>query len=358
MLNKTKISFSKKIVASLFIFAQILGFWLFAQPAFAQAPVVCKAEVSFNIQPNTVTENQSFTMSGWVRSTQFNTQGSGDGQGYCYYGDISRSVVTNFRLFIYDYSKSPKRLIQYFDVPLKQYSNQQQGFRIANVYPNQYGFKGGDNASVAVEVVMYTPGNILSEILTKSAAVNFSVTKQMYACIAGDGKYACGIRSDLSDVPNNACLGKSAQLLDASKCGELANSATPATPGNGGVATTTQVTPGSGDRSPAAGTDILYNPLPVDNLTATLLLIAKGFLGVIAIWAAVFIIIGGFQMVMSAGNEEAVTKAKNTITWAILGLVVAILSFSIIAIVQNLFHVSVKNVETGSIINSIIEKIS
>jgi uncharacterized membrane protein YjfL (UPF0719 family) len=35
--------------------------------------------------------------------------------------------------------------------------------------------------------------------------------------------------------------------------------------------------------------------------------------------------------------------AKKAITWAILGLVVALLSFSIIAIVQNILKVDVKN---------------
>ncbi len=82
------------------------------------------------------------------------------------------------------------------------------------------------------------------------------------------------------------------------------------------------------------------NPLPVDNLTAVLLLIMKGFLGIIAIWAVAFIVIGGFRMVISQGNEEAVTAARKTITWAILGLVIASLSFSIIAIVQSLLQSS------------------
>lgn len=87
------------------------------------------------------------------------------------------------------------------------------------------------------------------------------------------------------------------------------------------------------------GTDRLKNPLPVDNLTDTFLNIAKGFLAIIAIWAVMFVMVGGFRMVMSQGNEEAYGAAKKTVTWAILGLVVALLSFSIIAIVQNILGV-------------------
>ncbi len=88
--------------------------------------------------------------------------------------------------------------------------------------------------------------------------------------------------------------------------------------------------------------DCLYNPLPTDALTDVFLLIVKGFLGIVAIWGVMFIIVGGFRMVMAAGNEEAYTQAKKTITWAILGVVVALLSFSIMAIVQNLLHANIK----------------
>jgi len=90
--------------------------------------------------------------------------------------------------------------------------------------------------------------------------------------------------------------------------------------------------------------DKLYNPLgsSQQNLTDFLIVILKGFLGIIAIWAVTFIVIGGFKMVISQGNEEAVTSAKKTITWAILGLVVALLSFSVIIIIQNLIGVEVK----------------
>jgi hypothetical protein len=89
-------------------------------------------------------------------------------------------------------------------------------------------------------------------------------------------------------------------------------------------------------------TDKLYNPLPEEDLTHVFLLILQGFLGIIGIWAVMFVFIGGFQMVMAAGNEEMYTKAKKTIVWAILGLVVALLSFSIIAIVQDVLQANIK----------------
>ncbi len=86
----------------------------------------------------------------------------------------------------------------------------------------------------------------------------------------------------------------------------------------------------------------LYNPLPQEDLTSVFLSLVKGFLAITGIWAVMFIIVGGFQMVMAAGNEEMYLKAKKTIIWAILGLVIAMLAFSIVAIVQSLLNATIK----------------
>lgn len=61
------------------------------------------------------------------------------------------------------------------------------------------------------------------------------------------------------------------------------------------------------------------------------LLFAIGAISVIAI------IIGGILYVISAGNSGSVTKAKNTIFYAIIGLVVAFLAYAIVNWVFNLF---------------------
>lgn len=51
------------------------------------------------------------------------------------------------------------------------------------------------------------------------------------------------------------------------------------------------------------------------------------FIGVVAV---IVIIVSGFTYVTSNGNKEQVTKAKNTLTYAIVGLVVAILAYAIV----------------------------
>lgn len=64
----------------------------------------------------------------------------------------------------------------------------------------------------------------------------------------------------------------------------------------------------------------------ITSVTTTLLFIV-GALSVI------MIIVGGLRYVISGGNSSAVTAAKNTILYALVGLVVAVLAYSIITFV-------------------------
>jgi len=71
-----------------------------------------------------------------------------------------------------------------------------------------------------------------------------------------------------------------------------------------------------------------------DDFVATLvdtLVFIVGFLSVFGI------IIGGILYVSSSGDSSNVTKAKNTILYSIVGLVVAILAYAIVRFVIQLF---------------------
>lgn len=46
--------------------------------------------------------------------------------------------------------------------------------------------------------------------------------------------------------------------------------------------------------------------------------------------AVLMIIIGGLRYVLSAGDQNAVTGAKNTILYSVVGLIVAIMAFAIV----------------------------
>lgn len=80
----------------------------------------------------------------------------------------------------------------------------------------------------------------------------------------------------------------------------------------------------------------IVNPISYDSLGELIVAVIRFLLIMVGSLSVLFIIIGAVRMVTSAGNEKAVTAGKQTIQWAVLGLVVALMSFSIIAMVQSL----------------------
>lgn len=66
------------------------------------------------------------------------------------------------------------------------------------------------------------------------------------------------------------------------------------------------------------------------NLNAFITNIINVLIAVIGVAAVLMLIIGGFRYVFSQGNEKAVSGAKDTILYAIIGIVVAILAFAIV----------------------------
>lgn len=80
----------------------------------------------------------------------------------------------------------------------------------------------------------------------------------------------------------------------------------------------------------------LYCATSVCDLTSFVLLIARDILQIIPVAAVLMIIVAGFKMVTAAGNEEKLLEAKRTLLWAVLGLIIALMSVSIVAIARNL----------------------
>lgn len=84
-----------------------------------------------------------------------------------------------------------------------------------------------------------------------------------------------------------------------------------------------------------------WNPLERDTLPELLATILRILFALIGMVAVIIIIISGFRMVLASGNETELTKAKAAITWAIVGLIVSLMAFSIVAIVQRLIQTNV-----------------
>lgn len=67
--------------------------------------------------------------------------------------------------------------------------------------------------------------------------------------------------------------------------------------------------------------------------------IVNVLLFVIAAIAVIMLIIGGIRYVVSGGDQSAVTSAKNTILYAIVGIIVAILAYAAVNFVLTSFLV-------------------
>lgn len=74
--------------------------------------------------------------------------------------------------------------------------------------------------------------------------------------------------------------------------------------------------------------------VPKPDLTAgsfdSILQLLFGVLGAVAL---LFIVIGGLRYVISQGDPQATGKAKNTILYALVGLVISIAAFSIVTFI-------------------------
>ncbi len=82
-----------------------------------------------------------------------------------------------------------------------------------------------------------------------------------------------------------------------------------------------------------------FNPLSARTLPEIVAGLIRILFVLIGIAAVIVIIISGFRMVLANGNEAQLTAAKKALLWAVVGLVVSLMAFSIVAIIQRLIQV-------------------
>ena len=66
------------------------------------------------------------------------------------------------------------------------------------------------------------------------------------------------------------------------------------------------------------------------DLKTTVINIINAVIGVLGLAAVVIIIIGGINYMMSSGEASKVKKAKDTILYGVIGLVICVLAFAIV----------------------------
>ena len=74
--------------------------------------------------------------------------------------------------------------------------------------------------------------------------------------------------------------------------------------------------------------------LPIVNASSNeLQQILQLAIGVIAAVAVLFVVVGGLRFVMSEGDPQATTKARNTMIYALVGLIIAITAEGLVTFV-------------------------
>lgn len=82
-----------------------------------------------------------------------------------------------------------------------------------------------------------------------------------------------------------------------------------------------------------AAVSVIQNPIGHNSFFGLLTVVVKWLLGFVAILALLAMVIGGIRMITSFGNEDSVRKGKQILTWAIVGLAVVVLSYTILNII-------------------------
>lgn len=382
----------RKIGLILSVLAVILPLQL-PSPALALSASDCQAKIGFDVNPKTITSlEQTLTISGWVQNTS-----SVANLGYCV------GPATSIREFTVNvYNSNPTILAASFTVQLSGGAGQltlpSKNFSLTGIGIS-VGTLAANTADIYAEVVAKDTSNGLETILTRSSPVTVTVNSSQtnsLPSVSITGNMTVGQPVVVEAVNFNSSKSLTVQAVIV-KTGKTQSSATLNASNNwrttftfdseGDVqllftssdpnylsetktitisknaASTSIGSTSSGSTSidsttgqvnydcTQANPDPRYciiNPLPADNLTDMVLLIMRGFIMVVAIWSVLFIIVGGFRMVIANGNEEALGVARKTITWAVLGLIIAMLSFSIVAIVQNVLGVKVPGINVTS----------
>lgn len=74
---------------------------------------------------------------------------------------------------------------------------------------------------------------------------------------------------------------------------------------------------------------------PNADVNSLALNIIQIILSLVGLFAVLFIIIGGFQYILSGANEDLAKRGKTTVQNAIIGLIIVILSYVIVTVVVN-----------------------
>ena len=79
--------------------------------------------------------------------------------------------------------------------------------------------------------------------------------------------------------------------------------------------------------------------IKADTFTDVFVLIANWVAGIVATFAVLAVMIGGIQYMSSGGNEKKIEGARKTVQWAVIGLIIVLLSWSLLVELQEILGV-------------------
>jgi hypothetical protein len=157
---------------------------------------------------------------------------------------------------------------------------------------------------------------------------------QLYVCKqVGTGKVL-----DCATSTGTACTGPAAQAAcgfpaNPEKCIEEVSSAKSCDEAKNPSAPKEAAAP----PKKAAPIPALANPLGTTNISEILGRVVSAFLGIAGSVALLMFVYGGFTWITSGGSSERITKGKNTMIWAVIGIAFIFSSYAILSYLLRVF---------------------
>lgn len=180
-------------------------------------------------------------------------------------------------------------------------------------------------------------GVVIPSTIAESSPIEVTVqggqtggqTDQIHACIGNDKKYACSPQDlfNCSDAPN--CSGKQCISIDKTQCGQVAANGS----GCG--------TPGQPACKPGGTQEYSFeipNPLKggVTDFTSLVKIIAQWIFNLAIPIAVAMIVYSGILFLTAAGDTSKVTKARDVLKYAVIGLAIILIGSGFVTLIQSI----------------------
>ena len=191
-------------------------------------------------------------------------------------------------------------------------------FANATIYPSPGRYYGAVSCIIA--------GGADTIILQESTRIDVTINPSStgggvlsWACIAGDGKFACA-NDQTSCQSLSSCSGKLCQQIDKNLCGQPSSGYynPPSVPGTNVPLTWNVTNPFKGN---------------ITNPQMLILEVVNWILNVAAALIVILIIYSGIRFMLAAGRPNEITRGKKILTWALIGFAVVLIGKGFIALI-------------------------